>query len=45
VEMEAVPSSGYHFVAWTGDDTSGTNPLTVSMTAAKSYGATFAADE
>jgi len=43
-DITAVASSGYHFVAWTGDDTSSTNPLVLSMTAAKSITATFAED-
>jgi hypothetical protein len=44
VSIQATASSGYYFVAWTGDDTSSTNPLVISMTAAKSITATFAAD-
>ena len=44
VTMTPVPSAGYHFVAWTGDSTASTNPLVFTITAAKNFGATFAAD-
>ena len=33
VTLTAVGNSAYSFLAWTGDDTSSTNPLTVTMTA------------
>ena len=46
--VTAIPSSGYHFVNWTGTNgftTTTTNPLTVTnVTAAQSITATFAAD-
>ena len=44
VSVLATASSGYHFVEWTGDDTSTDNPLTLTMDAAKSVTATFAED-
>jgi hypothetical protein len=44
VSVQATASSGYHFVAWTGDATGSTNPLVLTMDAAKAIVATFAAD-
>ena len=44
VEVTAVPSTGYHFVNWTGDLTGSTNPQTIAMDANKSVTATFAID-
>ncbi|HEU4764426.1 MAG TPA: LamG-like jellyroll fold domain-containing protein, partial [Candidatus Eisenbacteria bacterium] len=44
VEVTAVPSTGYHFVSWTGDLTGSTNPQTIAMDANKSVTANFAID-
>jgi uncharacterized repeat protein (TIGR02543 family) len=40
-QLEATPASGYAFINWTGTSTSTTNPLSVTMDAAKSYTANF----
>ncbi len=42
--LTAEPSSGYTFNAWTGSDTSTTNPLTITMTSNKTIGASFVKD-
>src|SRR5437773_5038 len=42
VELTATPATGYHFVGWSGDATGSTNPLGVTMDAAKSVTATLA---
>src|SRR5439155_716237 len=42
VELTATPAVGYHFVGWSGNASSTTNPLSVTMDAAKSITATFA---
>ncbi len=44
VTMTATPGTGSHFVGWSGDATGSTNPLTVTMDAAKNVTATFAVD-
>lgn len=41
VEVEAVPESGWNFINWSGDASGSTNPFKVTMTADKSYTATF----
>jgi uncharacterized repeat protein (TIGR02543 family) len=42
VQLTASPSTGYHFVNWTGDASGSTNPLTVNMDANKTITANFA---
>ena len=42
--LTATPSAGYVFVGWNGDASGNTNPLTVTMDANKSIGATFTID-
>jgi uncharacterized repeat protein (TIGR02543 family) len=42
VQMTATPSTGYHFVNWTGSASGSANPLTVTMDANKSITANFA---
>ena len=42
--LTAVPDAGYAFTGWTGDASGTANPLTLTMDADKTVGATFAAD-
>jgi uncharacterized repeat protein (TIGR02543 family) len=42
VTLTATPQSGYHFVAWSGDTSATTNPLTLIVTANRNLTATFA---
>jgi uncharacterized repeat protein (TIGR02543 family) len=42
VQLTATPDPGWHFVGWSGDVVSATNPLLVTMDADKSLTATFA---
>ena len=42
VELTAVPDTGYHFVAWSGDAAGSENPVTVTMDGDKSVEAEFA---
>jgi uncharacterized repeat protein (TIGR02543 family) len=42
--ITATPNPGYIFSGWTGDASGTTNPLTLTMDADKTVGATFAAD-
>jgi len=44
VTLTAVPDSGYVFSAWSGDNSSSTNPLELQMEANKSAQATFEPD-
>ncbi len=44
VELTANPASGYVFTGWTGDAAGSTSPLTITMDAAKTVGATFGPD-
>jgi len=41
VTLEAVPVTGWEFIAWSGDLTGSTNPTTITMDAAKTVTATF----
>jgi PKD repeat protein len=41
VTLEAVPASGWEFVAWSGDAGSSANPLVVTMDGSKAITATF----
>ncbi len=43
VQLTATPNMGYTFTSWSGDATSSTNPLTVSMTSNKNITANFTA--
>ena len=45
VQLTATPSTGWHFVGWSGDASGNTNPLDVTMDADKSITATFAIDQ
>src|SRR2546422_11214473 len=42
VQLTATPGTGYHFIGWSGDTTTSTNPVTAAMTGNKSITATFA---
>ncbi|MDC0283095.1 hypothetical protein OAK69_01160, partial [bacterium] len=42
--IEATPSSGYLFIAWTGANTGSDNPLTLTMNGNKTIGASFTKD-
>jgi uncharacterized repeat protein (TIGR02543 family) len=42
VTLTPVPSTGYHFTAWSGDLTGSSNPVTITMTGAKNITAGFA---
>ncbi len=42
--VTAVPNLGYRFTGWTGDASGTTNPLTITMGADKTVGATFEKD-
>ena len=42
--LTAIPDAGYAFTGWTGDASGTTNPLSLTMDADKTVGATFAAD-
>src|SRR5204863_293501 len=44
VQLTATPATNYHFVGWSADATGSTNPLSVTMDAAKHIAATFAID-
>ena len=44
VQVTATASNGYHFANWTGDASGTTNPLSLTMDAAKSITAVFEAD-
>ena len=41
VEVTATPATGYTFTGWTGDATGTTNPVSITMDAAKTIAATF----
>ncbi len=41
VTLTAIPDSGYQFAGWTGDATSSTNPLVVTMDSTKTLTANF----
>jgi uncharacterized repeat protein (TIGR02543 family) len=45
VELTATPAAGWHFTGWSGDLVSASNPLNVTVDAAKSLTATFAIDQ
>src|SRR5204863_385729 len=42
VQLTATPSTGWHFVGWSGDTSGSANPLSVTMDRNKSMTATFA---
>src|SRR5439155_206336 len=42
VTVTATPTTGWHFVGWSGDTTAATNPLTFTMIGNRSLTATFA---
>ena len=42
--ITATPNRGYRFTGWTGDATGVTNPMTITMDADKTVGATFEKD-
>ena len=42
VQLTATPATGYTFTGWTGDASGTTNPISVTMSGAKSITATFA---
>ncbi len=42
--LTAVPNPGYRFIGWTGDVSGTENPLTITMDADKTLGATFEKD-
>jgi hypothetical protein len=42
VALTAVPAVGYSFVGWSGDTTTGANPITLHMTGPRAVTATFA---
>ena len=42
VQLTATPATGYTFTGWTGDASGTTNPISVTMSGAKSVTATFA---
>jgi uncharacterized repeat protein (TIGR02543 family) len=42
--LTAIPNHGYVFTGWTGDATGTTNPLSITMDADKTVGATFEPD-
>ena len=44
VQLTASPSTGYHFVNWSGDASGSDNPVTVTMDGDKSVTANFAID-
>jgi uncharacterized repeat protein (TIGR02543 family) len=44
VALTAVPNPGYRFTGWTGDASGADNPLTITMDADKTVGATFEKD-
>jgi uncharacterized repeat protein (TIGR02543 family) len=44
VELTATPANGYAFLGWTGDAAGSTSPLSLTMDAAKTVGATFGPD-
>jgi hypothetical protein len=44
VQLTATPATGWHFVDWSGDASGSTNPVTVTVDAAKTVTATFAID-
>ena len=43
VELEGVPIAGYHFIAWSGDLTSSSNPAAITMDSDKTVAAEFSA--
>jgi hypothetical protein len=43
-KITAVPDPNFHFIGWTGDTTTTGNPLTITVTGARSYNAQFAID-
>jgi uncharacterized repeat protein (TIGR02543 family) len=43
VELEGVPIEGYHFVSWSGDLTSSSNPAVITMDKDKAVAAEFSA--
>src|SRR5438876_6381365 len=42
VTVTATPATGYHFVGWSGDTTTATNPLALVLTRDRALTATFA---
>ncbi|MBI5214242.1 MAG: hypothetical protein HY960_00655 [Ignavibacteriae bacterium] len=44
VGLKAIPSTGYHFVGWSGDTTNSADSLTITMNRNKNIIATFAID-
>ena len=45
VELTATPADHWHFAGWSGDASGATNPLTITVDAAKNVTATFAPDQ
>jgi hypothetical protein len=43
VELEGVPIEGYHFISWSGDLTSSSNPAAITMNGNKTVAAQFSA--
>src|SRR5207249_4728608 len=42
VQLTATPAVGYHFVSWSGDTSTASNPITLVMTGTRNVTATFA---
>src|SRR5439155_27264172 len=41
VQLTATPATGYHFTGWSGDTTSASNPITLTMSSDKHVTANF----